>query len=88
MSFHFSFIAKDRARALAHLADLQQGGASQYSNVPEQVWGFVDLAINGIRHPGPVSVTAMGHLVTDDAQSYETSTCTIDVKPLGSQFVE
>ena len=84
MSFHFSFIAKDRARALAHLADLQ----TNLFNVPSHVWGFAQDAIQHIRDPGPVSVTATGHLVTADDQSYETSACAIEVKPLGNQFVE
>ena len=86
MSFHFSFIAKNRARALEHLADLQTGGG--FSNVPNDVWGLVHQAVEHIRQPGPVSVVAIGHLVTSDVQSYEVSTCTIDVKPLGTQFIE
>ena len=66
MSFHFSFIAKDKTRALTHLANLQLGA---YHNVPEPVWSLAHAALEGIRQAGAVSVTATGHLVTADPES-------------------
>jgi hypothetical protein len=86
LSFHFNFIAKDRARALAHLADLRQAGSLH--NVPEPVFVFVESAIEGIRRAGPISVTAQGHMVLADTNSYDVSSCTIEVKPLESLFIE
>jgi hypothetical protein len=86
MSFYVAYIAKDKTRALAHLADLRR--STHYSNVPQHAWDFISDALVGIRQETPVSVTAQGHMVTADPQSYEVSTCTIEVKPLGTQFIE
>jgi hypothetical protein len=85
MSFFVSFIGKDKERASAHLQDL--AGSRHYVSVPSHIWGFLGDAIAGIRQEGPISVTAQGHIV-GDANSYEVSTCTIEVKPLGTQFIE
>jgi hypothetical protein len=86
MSFRFSFIAKTKELALQHIEEMQNQFA--YSNVPESVWKFVYNAAMHIRHEGPVSVTAQGHLATVDRNSYGTSTCQIEVKPLGASFIE
>lgn len=87
MSFHFSFVAKTKERALQHIEESQKPG-SGLDNVPEPVWKFLYNAVLHIRHECAVSVTATGHLATVDHNSYETSTCQIEVKPLGASFIE
>ena len=73
MSFSFEFFAKT-----ADVSALLDVPGTAQNHAPACVKEFIRAAVNGLPHE-MVSVKANGHLFNKD---YQTSTATIEVKPL------
>lgn len=84
MSFHFEFVASNKAVALRRLAEVEAQHAEHELGA---LFAFVRTAITNVRTEGALAIKATGHLCTTHPASYETSGAQIQVKPLGDQFV-